>query len=333
MRQASIIAVALVVAACGSAGEASETTTSTTTPAESTTTAPPETTTTSTTAPRQDEGMVRCESPEGYAISYPEGWETNPGDVVPTCGQFHPEPFEVPESTDERVAAVTAYVDPVPFSEVATLEGQGEVQRAATTLDGLPAIRLEYEVGDDGLWPAGTPITLYAVDVSTGEEDATLILDTVGLESFDYERNQRVLDRMVRTLDVTMEGVDDDPSVVASYEGASGFRVVGRVANDDACLRIPPEGEQVCTELPVSDQLHTIQLVDLEPVLAGVAGSDVFAVTAHLRDGGTSTVLPTPIGEREVGGFSYTVDLDAIEQLVLTDIEGTELRTITPGGE
>ncbi|MFP3915774.1 MAG: hypothetical protein ACLFWM_12925 [Actinomycetota bacterium] len=307
-----------------------ESTTSTTS-----TTADPSTTSTSQTTPPT--GAVdlsrECVSPEGYSIAYPEGWSTNSGEVVAECGQFDPDTFQVPEGTDQRVAAVTAYVDPVPFSQVAAPQEERDAERAVTAIDGLQAVRLEYESTGEGLWPEGTPVTLYAIDVGGEADDATLIIDTIGLPAFDYERNQTVLDRMARSVDVDMPGVEDDPEVVARYGGGGGaFSVQSRISDGRACLRIPPEGEEVCTEAPASDQLHTIQLQNLEPVLAGVTGEDVFAVTAHLRDGTTLTVLPAPMGDRDIGGFSFTVGLSEIESFVLTDGEGNELRTITPGG-
>lgn len=301
-----------------------------------TTTTSPTSSTSATTAPEAIAGepSARCDSPEGYSIGYPEAWATNSGDVVPECGQFHPEPFDVAPGTDERVAAVTVFIDPVPFARVAALDQAEDGERAATVVDGLQAVRLEYQVREDALWPAGTPITLYAVDVSTESEERTLIADTVGLSQFDYERNKVVLDRMARTLEIDMDGVSGDPGVVADYRGGGGgFSVEGTVSGSEACLRIPPEGEEICTELPASDQLHTVQLEDLEPVLAGVTGEEVFSVAAERRDGTTSTVLPAPIGEREdVGGFSFTFGLDEIERFVLRDVEGAELRTIEPGG-
>jgi hypothetical protein len=344
----TLLAVAILLVACDGASDADPTepsleTTTTTSPTSSmttsstTTTASTTTTTsiTTTTAPGEAslEPAVRCESPEGYAISYPEGWSTNSGDVVAECGQFHSERFEVPDGTDERVAAVTAYVDPVPFAEVAAPDDTRDADRAVTAVDGLQAVRLEYETGSDGLWPEGTPITLYAIDVGTESEERTLLVDTVGLSGFDYERNQEVLDRMIRSLDVDMDGVDDDPYVVARYEGGGGgFSVEAAASGDQACLRIPPEGEEVCTEVPAPDQLHTIQLENLEPVLAGVTGDEVHAVTAERRDGTDFTALPAAIGDADVRGFSFTFDLDEIERFVLTDVRGNELRVIEPGG-
>lgn len=314
--------------------EPSVTEPSTTTTTGDSSTSVSSTTTTTTAPPPSVPGgeLIRCESPEGYSIDYPATWSTNSGEVVPECGQFHPDTFEVPVS-DERVAAITVFIDPVRFADVVTPVDETELERATTAVDGLQAVRLEYETDSDGFWPEGTPITTYAIDVSIDGEPATMFVDTIGLSSFDYETNQVILDRMVRSIDIDMEGVDDDADVVARYlGGGGGFSVVAEATDSEACLRIPPNGEPICTALPSEDQLHTIQLTDLEPVLAGITGSDVFAVTGHLRDGGTSTVLPVPIDDRGVGGFSFTSGLDAFESFTLTDITGEEVRTVTPGG-
>lgn len=274
--------------------------------------------------------MATCDSSEGYSVDYPEGWETNGGEVLPQCSLFDPEPFDVPEASDERVAAIGARVENVPFAQVASFEEGRDADRAVTTIDGLQAVRLEYESTGEGLWPQGTPIAMYAVDVG---QERTLILDTVGVGDFAVEESVVTLDRMARTVRVDMEGAAEAPNVVAAYGGGGGsFTVEARVVDSEACLRIPPNGDQVCTDLPAPDQLHTVQLENLEPVLAGVAGEDVWAVTAHLRDGTTSTVLPAPIGTSDARGFSFTVGLGEIESFVLRDIDGDELRTVTPGG-
>lgn len=279
--------------------------------------------------------LVRCESPAGFALGRPASWSTNPGGVVATCSQLNPEPFEVPEATDARLAAITAYVDPVPFDDVAAVDAHRDADRAVTTIDGLRAVRFEYVAGSEAFWPQGTSISLYAIDLAPGAGDVprTLFLDTVDLEGFDYERNRIVLDRIARSLDVTLDGVETDPAIVARHVGGGGgFSVEAEVEGGDACLRIPPGGEPTCTELPAADQVHTIQLTDLAPVLAGVTGRDVFRLTAERRGDEPSTYLPAPIPDSEVGGFSFPFGLGEVTRLILYDITGEELRTIDPGG-
>ena len=355
------VAVLMLSSACGG-GEGTATTTgsppaNTTSPPTDTTDPPPPTSSStsstsslteppapsttigaSTTLPPETSlpggELTRCESPEGYSIEYPVNWSTNPGDVVAPCGQFHPDGVPEPEATDERVAAITAYIDPVPFAEVAAPVDGRDAARAVTAIDGFPAVRLEHEADGDGLWPQGTPITTYMIDLPVdGQGSETLFLDTVGLDMFDYETNQVVLDRMARTLDVDRGGVTGDPAIVARYEGGGGgFSVEATTTGSEVCLQIPPDGDRICTDLPADDQLHTIQLTDLEPMLAGVTGVGVFAVTAHRRDGSRSTVLPAPIPDAGAGGFSFTFGLDAIEGFTLTDVTGEQIREVTPGG-
>jgi hypothetical protein len=219
--------------------------------------------------------FARCESPAGFTLARPRGWHTNPGHVVPRCSRLDPEPIELREGTDERRAAIVARIEDARFNRVAAPR-DGERSRAMTTIDGLRAVRLELETSRPGLWPHGTRVTRYLVDLSPG----TLILDTVGLDGFDYERNQTVLDDVARKLEVTREGVRTAPRVVARYGGSGAFRVLGTLRGGKACLRIPPDGSRRCADTPAADG---VALPKLRPVLAGVAGPEVFRVTAVRR--------------------------------------------------
>lgn len=169
--------------------------------------APPETTTTTgmttttegvttTTAPGGE--LVRCTNPEGFSIEHPRRWE------VDGCSQFHPEPFEPPGATDERVAAITAYVDPVALDVVAEPQGARDLDRTELTIDGHRSLRLSYRTDEDSLYPAGTPVTLYAVEFPAGPDgrERTLFVDTVGLSTFSYAENVEVLDRMAPTVEI-----------------------------------------------------------------------------------------------------------------------------------
>ncbi len=193
----------LLAAACG--GDDDDAAPTTTETVEETTTTDA-TTTTSTTAPDPTADWTRCANPDGFRLSYPQDWSTNDGSVVGECSQFDPEPFTVPEATDERVAAITAYVDPVPYAEVAA--PGDEVDRAVTTVDGHQAVRIE-EVGSE-LYGEDTATTRYLVDLpADGDaEPSTLFLDTIELRGMAYEQNVEVLDRMVRTIEIDIGGSD-----------------------------------------------------------------------------------------------------------------------------
>ena len=140
-----------------------------------------------------------CENPVGFSVGYPGDWAVNAGETVAACSRFAPDDFDVPDSTDARVAATAFSVEPVAFDRV-TAERPNEVSREELTVDGRDAVRIEHEAGN-GLWPAGTPITSYAIRLPDGDDGPrTLVADTVGLGDFDYERNVEVLDAQVRSL-------------------------------------------------------------------------------------------------------------------------------------
>ncbi|MCZ2824721.1 MULTISPECIES: AMIN-like domain-containing (lipo)protein [unclassified Modestobacter] len=148
----------------------------------------------------------RCEHPDGFAISYPGSWSTNAGDVLPPCSRFAPEPFTLTEGTDVRTAPISTSVEPVPYARASAPQEGAEESRSGTIVDGRQGVRVQRTSTGEGLWPEGTPITTYLIDLGAGGADgpATLVANTVGLPEFDYERNVRVLDHMVHTLDITV---------------------------------------------------------------------------------------------------------------------------------
>lgn len=146
----------------------------------------------------------RCESPAGFAISYPASWSVNSGLTVAACTRFAPEPFTVPPGTDARVGAVTASVGSIPFDDVVGSGGPEELSRHETTVDGRTAVRIERVSAGEGLWPEGVRMTGYVIDLGEGADGPrTLVIDTIDLRQFDYARNVGVLDRMVGTLEFT----------------------------------------------------------------------------------------------------------------------------------
>lgn len=109
---------------------------------------------------------TRCERPEGYSVSYPASWFTSSGDVVPECGQFSPEEFEVARG-DERVAPITIFIDPVEFFRAANPDSEfsTEIGRASTVIDGRRAVRVEQESTGKGFYADGTRQSLYIIDL------------------------------------------------------------------------------------------------------------------------------------------------------------------------
>ena len=202
-------ALALLTGACGddddtppaASGEASTvtsettSTTSTMTSTSSTTTAP---TTTAGDGGDQVQLEQTCESPDGFTVSYPGDW-----DAVNDCGQFGPAPLDEPApATDERTGVVSAFVDPVPFEQVAE-PAPGDDEREETTIAGFPAVRVEGEQEAEGLYPEGTSYVRWMIDLSEVRGDATLFLDAYDLGyDIDFDQAVRVLDDMVETVEV-----------------------------------------------------------------------------------------------------------------------------------
>ena len=146
----------------------------------------------------------RCESPAGFRIAYPGGWAVNSGETVPACTRFAPDPFRVPAGTDARVGAVTAWVRSSSFDRIADSPLPPVASRTHLSVDGRKAARIERVSVGQGLYPAGTRITSYVVELEPGPDGPrALVVDTVGLPQSDYARNTQVLDRMMETIVLT----------------------------------------------------------------------------------------------------------------------------------
>lgn len=139
-------------------------------------------------------GTVDCAHPAGFRVSHPADWQVNPGRVLPVCSWFADEAFTVPEASGIQTADITFSVRPV-----AELPAQwpDETVRSRVDVDGRAAVRLEQEA-TLGFYPAGTPITVYVLDLET--DGTALVARTVGLPGTDYTSNVAVLDAMMASL-------------------------------------------------------------------------------------------------------------------------------------
>ena len=251
-----------------------------------------------------------CEN-DTYSIAYPSEWWANDGSVTEACRFFAPEPMPIEEQS-EVVAPVSATVDQVAFADVAApSESSTELDRAVTLIDGRQAVRLVNEQVD-GLLPAGTEVTTYAVDLGG---DRTMVLSAA--DTFDqYTRNVAVLDEMARTVALSDPG---DIDLVARYGGGgTPFDVSARVA-DDVCLTVEPAGEEVCFDAAsVSGNQVVAEVVDLgvgDGVLLGIAGPDARRV--QIIDG--LAYLPVPVEDVDVTGWALPTDADLTPNVLGSD--------------
>lgn len=202
-------ALALVLAACGDDDDTAATssttedtvaTTSVETSTSSTTSSSSTTTASSTTVAEDGVQLAEsCDSPDGFTISHPDDWG-----AVSDCGQFGPEPIGEPApATDERTGVVSAFIDPVPFEQVAE-PTEGDRDRREATVDGRPAVRVEGQVAGESLYPQGTEYVRWLVDVTDGGAPATLFVDAYDLgHDIEFDQAVRVLDAMVESLRIS----------------------------------------------------------------------------------------------------------------------------------
>ena len=138
---------------------------------------------------------------DGFSVSYPEGWHSNEGAVVPPCTAFDPEPFEIPrESEMPFEIAVVIGVEEADFGELARpsiYERVLSTERLA--VDGRPALRIEAEASGEGLAPRGMRSLRYVIDLGGGK---SLIATTHDTDSANYESEKRTLAVMVESLDL-----------------------------------------------------------------------------------------------------------------------------------
>lgn len=194
-----VAALALAAAACGRPGPVE------TGPA--TASSSPE-----TTAPAGLSLTERCTNPEaGYAISYPRGWHTDPGDVLGPCRVFHPEPFELEAGTEIPFdLSVVVDVDDVPYAEIRDTIRDGDRglrvrSRTETRVAGRPAIRVHGVGTGAALLPEGMDRYGYVVDL----DERTLLATTYGAGDLSFATKQDVLDAMVRTLELVAQAPSD----------------------------------------------------------------------------------------------------------------------------
>lgn len=137
----------------------------------------------------------------GVRLVYPATWHTNRGDALPPCSLFHPEPVGSLLARAEGVPAEIAIVivrEPLPF-EKATEVPKGEMwlAREKATVAGREAERSEIIPGDE-LLTRGDRTYRYHVDLD-GE---TLIATTRETGDIPFEQKRRVLDEMMRRLEL-----------------------------------------------------------------------------------------------------------------------------------
>lgn len=147
----------------------------------------------------------RCAEPEiRYEVRYPEGWETNPGDVLPTCRVFDPGEIRLEEGTEIPFGyAISTFAEDRPYEEIVEAIGEGpglEVRSTEeTTVDGRTALQVEAVGTGEALLPDGMARYGYLVDL----DERTLLATTYDAGDLDLETKRNVLDAMMDGLEWT----------------------------------------------------------------------------------------------------------------------------------
>lgn len=136
----------------------------------------------------------------GFSVSYPAGWSTNDGSVLPACSVFDPSPVQLPrESEIPFELAVVIGVENTPFNPaVRSSQWERVISSQRLTVAGRNALRVESEATGEGLAERGMQSVRYVVDLGSRR---TLVATTNKTDDA-YARNQDVLARMVATISV-----------------------------------------------------------------------------------------------------------------------------------
>lgn len=144
----------------------------------------------------------RCTNAKhGFSVSYPEGWHTNSGAVIPACSAFHPDPFEIPEASEMPFEIViTISVEPVAIESLRTTSQWEQIVSAERlTIGSREAWRIEVRSTGEGLAHRGMRTMRYAIDLGEGR---TLLASTHSAAGAEYPLNQEILAAMVESIEL-----------------------------------------------------------------------------------------------------------------------------------
>ncbi|MBV6624631.1 MAG: S-layer homology domain-containing protein [Rivularia sp. (in: Bacteria)] len=134
----------------------------------------------------------------GYTVSYPVGWRTNSGDVLKYCQVFDFRSIQLRERSEDFDEAVYFDLEKVPFERILNAQSQGlrEISREQTTVNSRRAVVIESEYTGLTILPKGVRSYKYLIDFN----DKTLVVVTYQVKSQNYQRNKKVLDKMIESI-------------------------------------------------------------------------------------------------------------------------------------
>lgn len=200
------LTAALATAACGGDDDEAATTTTTSISTTSTTAAPTTSSSSTTSTTTGDQGRRLTQSctlqdrDVRVMVRYPEAWQANPGEPVPRCTAFDPEPIDLRRGTElPRDLGVVLRVEPVGFDRASAADVVRVEAERRMTIDGRRAVRQEVVTTGEGLGPAGQRSVRYIIDAGA---ERSIIMSTWEVEGNDFARSTDVLDAMANALDI-----------------------------------------------------------------------------------------------------------------------------------
>lgn len=141
----------------------------------------------------------RCTNREhGFSVSYPDGWHTNDGAVIPACSAFDPKPVQVPPNSEIPFEIAVVFTLHKGSVNDVTRPSQWErvLSTSPVTIGGRQAVRVEVEATGEGLAERGMRSVRYVLDLGDGRALLASTHNTVP----DYARNQEILARMIQSI-------------------------------------------------------------------------------------------------------------------------------------
>lgn len=147
-------------------------------------------------------GGPSCRDAElGYEVQYPQGWQTNNGEVMPACRLFDPDDVAVEPQTEVPFdIAITMHGSSAPLEVFRTPNRASEVVSSwEATVDGHEAVVVELRATGDAMLPEGVHTYLYAVELG----DQRLVAATHESGTPAHDDTRQVLDELMAGLETT----------------------------------------------------------------------------------------------------------------------------------
>jgi hypothetical protein len=122
--------------------------------------------------------------------------------VVATCHFFDQQPLEI-EPRTENFAAINIRIEAIPFQKLRQMSKETKISskqlfKNTTTIGDRTTIVIERQATGKGMLPKNMKFYSYQVDLG----DRTFVATTYDSSSRNYQRNKKILDAMMDSLQI-----------------------------------------------------------------------------------------------------------------------------------